>query len=78
MTDNDNQNIIHEFISGCCIGEKCKICGKDATNKLSEVIFYDDPNPIRHELTVYVCKDHFKVIMYGCGLLSNDEINNIE
>ena len=55
------------FVSGCCIGEKCSVCGKDATNKLAEVIFDDDPNPIRHELTAYVCKEHFRMIVGRLG-----------
>lgn len=53
------------FISGCCIGEKCSVCGKDATNKLEEVIFDDDPISARHPLTAYVCKGHFEMIMVG-------------
>lgn len=55
------------FVSGCCSGEKCSVCGKDATNKLAEVIFDDDPNPIRHELTAYVCKEHFRMIVGRLG-----------
>lgn len=54
-------------VSGCCIGEKCSVCGRDATNKLAEVIFDDDPNPIRHELTAYVCKEHFRMIVGRLG-----------
>lgn len=50
------------FTSEYCIGEKCRICGKEATHKVSEVIFDDDPNPFRHEYTSYICREHFKMI----------------
>jgi len=46
------------------IGEKC-FCGKDAKHKIAEVVFDDDPNPARHELTTYICDEHFQMIM-GC------------
>jgi hypothetical protein len=55
------------FISGCCEGEKCSVCGKPATNKLEETIFYDDPYPMRHPLTAYVCKEHFRMIVGRLG-----------
>lgn len=51
------------FISKKCIGEKCSICDADATNKLSEEISFDDPNRNRHNLTAYVCREHFMMIM---------------
>lgn len=66
----NKKQIKKDFVSGCCKGEKCGICGKDATNKIAEVVFHDDPNPTRHELTAYVCKEHFNMIF---GL----NINNI-
>lgn len=50
------------YVSGYCEGEKC-FCGKDAKHKISEVLFEDDPNPLRHELTSYVCCDHFQMVM---------------
>ncbi|OHA86614.1 MAG: hypothetical protein A3A96_01950 [Candidatus Zambryskibacteria bacterium RIFCSPLOWO2_01_FULL_39_39] len=49
------------FVSGSCEGEKCRMC-KDptpATHKVGEEILSDDPNPIRHNLTAYVCCLHF-------------------
>ncbi len=52
-----------KFISGTCKGEKCTICKKPATKKLGEEIAHDDPNPIRHNLTAYVCDDHFDMIV---------------
>ncbi len=52
-----------EFISGTCKGEVCSVCGKPATNKLGEEIPYDDPNPNRHNLTAYVCREHFEIIV---------------
>lgn len=42
--------------------EKC-FCGQDAHQKLSEVVLASDPLPGRHELTAYVCDDHFAMIM---------------
>lgn len=51
------------FISKTCIGEKCSVCGKPATNKLGEEIPYDDPYPNRHNLTAYVCAEHFDMII---------------
>ena len=51
------------FVSCTCIGEVCSICGKDATNKLVEEIAYDDPYPNRHNLTAYVCREHFEMIV---------------
>jgi len=50
------------FVSECCIGELC-FCGKAATNKVEETIFHDDPNPIRHPFTAYLCYTHFTQIM---------------
>jgi hypothetical protein len=55
------------FVSRCCKGEICSVCGKPATNKLEETIFYDDPNKMRHPLTAYVCREHFRMIVGGLG-----------
>ena len=49
-------------VSKTCIGEVCAICGKDATNKVGEEIPYDDLHPHRHNLTSYVCSEHFLLI----------------
>lgn len=62
---NPNNSVAPEYVSACCAGEVCSVCGKDATNKLAEVIFFDDPYPNRHELTAYVCKEHFRMIVGG-------------
>lgn len=53
------------FISGSCKGVTCHVngCNNDATNKLGEEIQSDDPYPYRHNLTAYVCKQHFKMIV---------------
>ena len=53
------------FVSGSCKGEVCSVCGKPATNKLEETIFWDDPNKMRHPLTAYVCREHFRMIVGG-------------
>jgi hypothetical protein len=50
------------YIPGSCTGVKC-FCGKDAKHKLEETIFDDDPHPFRHNLTSYVCCEHFQLIM---------------
>jgi len=39
-----------------------RIKGKEATNKIGEEIQSDDPLPNRHNLTRYVCKQHFELI----------------
>lgn len=51
-----------KFISGSCIGEVCSVCGKDATHKIGEEIFRDDPNQMRHNFTAYVCCEHFQLV----------------
>lgn len=52
-----------KFVSASCIGEKCSICGKPATKKVGEEIPEDDPIQNRHNLTAYVCEEHFNMIM---------------
>lgn len=49
-----------DFVSDCCIGEYCHMCGLPATHKISEEIMFDDPNPQRHPLSAYVCTTHFQ------------------
>lgn len=49
-------------VSKACIGEKCNICGDDATHKVGEEILFDDPQPVRHNYTAYVCCDCFLMI----------------
>lgn len=52
------------FVSKSCGGEKCRICGEDATHKVGEVMLWDDPTRgQRHEFTAYVCCDCFLMIM---------------
>lgn len=55
------------FVSATCQGEKCSVCGENATNKLGEEIPYDDPKPNRHSLTAYVCREHFRMIVGRLG-----------
>lgn len=50
------------FVSASCGGERCQICGDAATHKVGEEILHDDPMPIRHNLTAYVCCDCFQMI----------------
>lgn len=61
-----------DFVSASCGGERCSLCGSDAAAKIEETIFHDDPQPIRHPLTAYVCADHFKKIMDRSGYLRAD------
>lgn len=53
------------FVSVSCHGEHCSFegCSASAEHKIEETIFADDPLQHRHELTAYVCHDHFKAIM---------------
>lgn len=52
-----------DFTPQCAIGEKCTMCGADAQRKVEENIFDDDPMPIRHPYTAYVCLACFNKIM---------------
>ena len=45
-------------------GEECP-CGQQAAHKVEEVIFDDDPQPMRHPLAKYVCAGCFQAIMRG-------------
>lgn len=51
------------FTPASAKGEKCSICQKPAQRKVEEQIFEDDPYPIRHSFTAYVCLEHFNLIM---------------
>lgn len=62
----NNFTDIKQFVSRSCKGEICSVCGKDATNKLGEEIPFDDPDKNRHNLTAYVCREHFTMIVGGC------------
>ena len=50
---SDNLSIVSKY----CEGEKCH-CGKPSVKKISEVILPDE-NQIKHELSQYVCQEHF-------------------
>jgi hypothetical protein len=50
------------FVSQYCKGERC-FCGEVAEHKVEETVFDDEPNPMRHPLTSYVCHAHFREIM---------------
>lgn len=50
------------------------MCGAPATHKVGEEMFADDPQPIRHNLTAYVCCQHFTAMMglaTGCLLVAD-------
>lgn len=51
------------FVSKCCEGELCVICGTPAKHKVEETIFFDDPFQNRHPLTSYICNHHFIILM---------------
>lgn len=48
------------------LGEKC-FCGMEATHKIAEVVLDGDPLPNRHELTGFVCCEHFNMLFGYCG-----------
>jgi hypothetical protein len=54
------------YISTACEGERC-FCGQPAVKKIGEEIMFDDPNPHRHNLTAYVCAEHYAQIMGPAG-----------
>lgn len=64
-----------EFVSESCKGVLCHVreCKNAAVAKLGEEIAHDDPFPNRHNLTAYVCRDHFVLIMgtIGPGLVED-------
>lgn len=49
-----------------CVGERC-FCGKPAAKKVGEEIPIDDPQPYRHNLTAYVCAEHYAQLMGPLG-----------
>jgi hypothetical protein len=51
------------FVSASCKGERCSVCGEPAEAKLGEEIAHDDPMPHRHNLTAYVCREHFDMVL---------------
>lgn len=61
--------MLEHFISPTCQGEHCGheveggYCGKPATHKVGEEISLFDPSPPRHNLTMYVCCEHFGQIL---------------
>lgn len=59
-----------EWISGTCEGERCTYekCGAPAYAKVGEEMAHDDPFPARHNLTAYICKDHFERLMGKHGV----------
>lgn len=57
-----NGEELDKFISKQCEGVKCQMCENDATHKVGEVIFTDDPYQHRHNLTAYVCCECFAAI----------------
>jgi hypothetical protein len=57
----------------CEFGPSGSECGRPSTHKLGEEIPHDDPNPVRHNLTAYVCCKHFRLVVGGsCGLPKGD------
>ena len=61
----------NHFVSESCEWELCGYtfsasgvrCLAPATHKVGEEIMHDDPNPHRHNLTQYVCCEHFRAIV---------------
>lgn len=50
------------FVSASCEGETC-MCGQPAVRKIGEEIPRDDPLPHRHNLTAYVCAEHYAMLL---------------
>ena len=44
-------------------GEKCSVCGKDATHKIGEEFGVMDQRRLLHNLTNYVCDYHFNMVI---------------
>ena len=60
----------HKSISPVFLGEDCTICHRQAEHKVAEEIMDDDPNPIRHGFSAYLCCRCFRLVMgpaVGCG-----------
>jgi len=58
------------FVSKSAYGELCSVCNEPATHKLGEEIMWDDPHKERHNLTAYVCCEHWTMILgsfTGCS-----------
>ncbi len=58
------------FVSDSCKSERCQVCKAPSTHKVGEEIPHDDPNPIRHNFTAYLCCKHFILIF---GVSGHDE-----
>ena len=54
------------FVSDTCMGETCW-CGQPAVRKVGEEFAPDEPNPIRHNLTRYICAEHYAQLMGPAG-----------
>ena len=54
------------MISAACRGETCW-CGEPAAKKVGEEIPFDDPMPVRHNLTAYICAEHYAQLMGPLG-----------
>lgn len=63
------------FVSESCRGELCmmrssldaQLCLTPAFHEVSEEIMHDDPQPIRHPRTVYLCCSHFSQLLGKCS-----------
>lgn len=62
----DRVEVAPVFVSATCEGELCR-CGRAAVRKVGEEIPCDDPRPRRHNLTAYVCAEHYAEIMGPVG-----------
>ncbi len=56
------------WVSASCKGERCRMCQAPAAAKIGEEIAYDDPFCSRHNLTAYVCREHFIALMGLTGV----------
>jgi hypothetical protein len=55
--------VTSHFVSATCRGERCSVCGANATHKVGEEIPPDDRDRHRHNLTAYLCCEHFGLVL---------------
>jgi len=61
----------NHHVSASCAGELCNMCRAPATHKVAVDIQWDDPTPIRHEFTAYVCCGCFQSI-FGLAVVCEE------
>lgn len=64
------------FVSATCRGVQCHYrgCDQPAVAKVGEEIAHDDPFKNRHNLTAYVCAEHFEALMGIRGIALTEKM----